>query len=86
MVPGRSAPPDADPLDLAAEILGLLSGGAASVLVHGEGAWAWPVLRWASVRGLDVRIGLEDTLVDASGEPAVDNAALVHEALRPAAR
>jgi uncharacterized protein (DUF849 family) len=81
MVPGSSASPE-----VAAEILALLPSGAPPVLVHGEGEWAWPVLRWASGRGVDLRIGLEDTLVDSRGEAAVDNAALVREALRPAAR
>jgi uncharacterized protein (DUF849 family) len=47
------------------------------VLLHGEGAAAWPVLREAARRGPDVRIGLEDTLVLPDGSPAADNAALV---------
>jgi uncharacterized protein (DUF849 family) len=47
------------------------------VLLHGEGAAAWPVLREAGRRGLDARIGLEDTLVLPDGRPAPDNAALV---------
>jgi uncharacterized protein (DUF849 family) len=47
------------------------------VLLHGEGAAAWPVLREAGRRGLDTRIGLEDTLVLPDGAPAPDNAALV---------
>jgi uncharacterized protein (DUF849 family) len=81
MVPGSSASPD-----VAEEILAVVPSDAPSVLVHGEGEWAWPVLRWASGRGLDLRIGLEDTLVDSRGEAAVDNAALVREALRLAAR
>ena len=47
------------------------------VLLHGEGAAAWPVLREAGRRGLDARIGFEDTLVLPDGSPAPDNAALV---------
>jgi uncharacterized protein (DUF849 family) len=54
---------------------------ATPVLVHGEGAWTWPVLRWAQRRGYDARIGLEDTLVDEHGRRAGDNAALVRAAL-----
>jgi uncharacterized protein (DUF849 family) len=51
------------------------------VLLHGEGAAAWPVLRDAGRRGLDTRIGLEDTLTLPDGTPAPDNAALVTAAL-----
>lgn len=47
------------------------------VLLHGEGAAAWPVFREAARRGLDVRIGLEDTLVLPDGSPAPDNTALL---------
>jgi uncharacterized protein (DUF849 family) len=48
-------------------------------LHHGGGVATWSVIRAALQRGHDVRIGLEDTLVLQSGEPAHDNAALVHE-------
>ncbi|HZB18977.1 MAG TPA: 3-keto-5-aminohexanoate cleavage protein [Blastococcus sp.] len=51
------------------------------ILLHGEGTAAWPVLREAGRRGLDTRIGLEDTLVLPDGSPAPDNAALVTAAL-----
>jgi uncharacterized protein (DUF849 family) len=80
LVPGHSGAPDVDPCDLAGEVLAVLPGGIPSVLVHGEEHWAWPVLRWAQSRGLDLRIGLEDTLLDERGATAVDNAALVREA------
>ena len=52
------------------------------VLLHGEGTAAWPVLREAGRRGLDARIGLEDTLVLPDGSPAPDNTALVTAAHR----
>lgn len=52
------------------------------VLLHGEEAAAWPVLAEAGRRGLDARIGLEDTLVLPDGTPAPDNAALVIAARR----
>jgi hypothetical protein len=50
------------------------------VLLHGEGASAWPALRLAIQLGLDTRIGLEDTLVlpdgrDASGIAELANVA-----------
>jgi len=66
------------------QLLGLvadLSPPAAPVLLHGAGSSAWPALRLASTRGLDLRIGLEDVLVLPDGSPAADNAALVHAAM-----
>jgi uncharacterized protein (DUF849 family) len=48
-----------------------------AVLVHGEGAGAWPVLGWAAGRGYAVRIGLEDVLTLPDGAPATSNAELV---------
>ena len=47
------------------------------VLLHGEGASAWPALRLAIELGLDTRIGLEDTLVLPDGRVASGNAELV---------
>ncbi|WP_369168190.1 3-keto-5-aminohexanoate cleavage protein [Streptomyces sp. R28] len=51
------------------------------VLLHGEDAGAWPVLRLAGRLGLATRIGLEDTLVLPDGERAWSNAQLVAEGL-----
>jgi uncharacterized protein (DUF849 family) len=47
------------------------------VLLHGEGASAWPALRLAVELGLDTRVGLEDTLVLPDGRVAAGNAELV---------
>lgn len=47
------------------------------VLLHGESGAAWPVFTEAVRRGLDLRIGLEDTLLLPTGQLATDNAALV---------
>ncbi|MDO0916133.1 3-keto-5-aminohexanoate cleavage protein [Streptomyces sp. DT2A-34] len=47
------------------------------VLLHGEDAGAWPVLRLAGRLGLAGRIGLEDTLVLPDGERAGSNGQLV---------
>ncbi|MGN9803633.1 3-keto-5-aminohexanoate cleavage protein [Micromonospora sp. L32] len=58
-------------------MLALLAPAGPPVLLHGEGAAAWPVLAEAVRRGLDTRIGLEDTLGLPDGAPAPDNAALV---------
>jgi hypothetical protein len=52
-----------------------------TVLLHGEEELTWPMLRLAGERGLDARIGLEDTLKLPDGQPAVDNAALVRAAV-----
>ncbi|KUN11395.1 hypothetical protein AQI96_21150 [Streptomyces canus] len=51
------------------------------VLLHGEDAGAWPVLRLAGRLGLATRIGLEDTLALPDGQRAVSNAQLVTEGL-----
>ncbi|KUL41007.1 3-keto-5-aminohexanoate cleavage protein [Streptomyces regalis] len=51
------------------------------VLLHGEDAGAWPVLRLAGRLRLATRIGLEDTLVLPDGERAASNAQLVAEGL-----
>ncbi len=46
-------------------------------LVHGCEDTAWPVLEWALLRGLDSRMGLEDTLRLPDGTVTPDNPALV---------
>lgn len=61
-------------------ILAALGMLPAQVLVHGEGTWTWPVLRWARTAGYAVRIGLEDTLLLPDGREAHDNADLVRAA------
>jgi uncharacterized protein (DUF849 family) len=72
----------------AAEIHAALDrhGVEAPRLQHGEGAATWPALADAVARGLDTRIGLEDTLLDPDGAPAVGNAALVAAAVARGAR
>lgn len=65
-------------------ILAALGMLPAQVLVHGEDAWTWPVLRWARTAGYAIRIGLEDTLVLPDGREARDNAELVEAARREA--
>lgn len=54
----------------------------ATVLLHGEDAGTWPVLRLAGRLGLPTRIGLEDTRLLPDGSPAASNAELVRAALR----
>lgn len=51
------------------------------VLLHGTEATAWPMMAEAIIRGYDVRIGLEDTLVLPDGRMAQGNAELVAEAV-----
>jgi uncharacterized protein (DUF849 family) len=53
------------------------AGVSVRLLLHGTGAATWPLLEAALDRGLDVRIGLEDTLRLPDGSLAPDNAALV---------
>ncbi|WP_169731562.1 3-keto-5-aminohexanoate cleavage protein [Streptomyces glaucescens] len=56
------------------------------VLLHGEDAGAWPVLRLAGRLGLATRIGLEDTLALPDGRRAPSNAELVRAGLAEYAR
>ncbi|MCC8245799.1 3-keto-5-aminohexanoate cleavage protein [Saccharothrix luteola] len=65
----------------AARLLDLLGPLGAPILLHGEDDSAWPVLDYAVTRGLDTRIGLEDTLTLRDGTQAADNAQLVKLAL-----
>lgn len=55
-------------------------GIAAPRLQHGDGAVTWPLLADALRRGVDTRIGLEDTLREPTGAIAAGNAALVRSA------
>ena len=59
-----------------------VAGLRGRVLLHGMGATTWPLLETALSRGLDVRVGLEDTLRLPDGSLAPDNAALVAAARR----
>ncbi|PWI40958.1 3-keto-5-aminohexanoate cleavage protein [Streptomyces sp. ICBB 8177] len=68
----RTAPQTASAL-----VSKLAAAVAAPILLHGEGAGAWPVLRLAVRMELDTRIGLEDVLELPDGSVAKDNAALV---------
>lgn len=65
----------------ASRLLAALPADAPSVLLHAEGPATWPVLAEAVRRGLDTRIGLEDTVCLPDGSPAADNAALVAAAV-----
>jgi hypothetical protein len=57
-------------------------GLAAPRLQHGDGEATWVLLADAIRRGLDTRIGLEDTLHEPDGERTTGNAALVRAAGR----
>lgn len=67
---------------LAGEIHAALDryGITAPRLQHGDGRITWALLTDAIERGLDTRVGFEDTLWEPNGERAADNAALVHVA------
>ncbi|WP_445168698.1 3-keto-5-aminohexanoate cleavage protein [Mycolicibacterium sp. Dal123E01] len=54
----------------------------APVLLHGLDDSCWPLLAHAGLRGLQTRIGLEDTLLLPDGAPAPGNAELVAAANR----
>jgi uncharacterized protein (DUF849 family) len=75
-VPGVS--PGEDGVAAARAVLAALgSPDPADVVVHGEDAWAWPVLRWAAAEGWGIRAGLEDMLAGPDGEPVDGNGELV---------
>ena len=55
----------------------VLTGVAATRLLHGLGHCAWRLVELAAARGYDTRIGFEDTLRLPDGSPARSNAELV---------
>lgn len=63
------------------EVLLDQAGVAPPRLLHGTGGTAWRLVREAARRGLDTRIGLEDTLTLPDGRVAEDNAILIKEAI-----
>ena len=65
-------------------ILMILAGVSrpAPILMHGFEVSTWPVLRRSRELGFSSRIGLEDTVFASDGSTAVDNEALVRDALR----
>ncbi len=70
--------PDAQ-LELVAAIHEVLDRADIDVprLQHGDGAATWPLLEDSVRRGIDTRIGFEDTLLLPDGSPASANADLV---------
>jgi uncharacterized protein (DUF849 family) len=64
-------------------IMTVLNRGKIGVprMLHGADATAWPMLTRALEKGLDIRIGLEDTMRLPAGTEAHDNAALVEHAV-----
>jgi uncharacterized protein (DUF849 family) len=76
-------PPDADIAtadDLLSQVLAV--GSPAPVLLHGLDESCWPLLEHAGARGVQTRIGMEDTLRMPDGSTAPDNAALVSAAVQ----
>jgi len=75
-------PSDADTAT-ADDLLALVrtAGSPAPVLLHGLDDSCWPLLRHAGVRGLQTRIGMEDTLLLPDGSSAPSNAELVAAAV-----
>ncbi|MEU5211408.1 3-keto-5-aminohexanoate cleavage protein [Streptomyces sp. NPDC020742] len=67
----------------AQELLTAVAGAGCGrpVLLHGQDASTWPVLRLARRLGLDARIGIEDTLTLPDGSRADGNDQLVRAAL-----
>jgi uncharacterized protein (DUF849 family) len=65
--------------DLLSQVLAV--GSSAPVLLHGLDESCWPLLEHAGRRGVQTRIGMEDTLVLPDGSAAPGNAALVSAAV-----
>ena len=59
----------------------LAVGSPAPVLLHGLDESCWPMVEHARTRGVQTRIGMEDTLLLPDGTVAPDNAALVAAAV-----
>jgi len=80
------APDPAAAIAEAGRILAVLDRHDVAVprLLHGADAGAWPVLDAAIAAGLDIRIGLEDTLFDPQGRRVPGNATLVRMAVERA--
>jgi uncharacterized protein (DUF849 family) len=75
-------PADADVAtadDLLSQVL--VAGSPAPVLLHGFDESCWPLLEHAGLRGVQARIGMEDTLRLPDGSTAPGNAALVSAAM-----
>jgi uncharacterized protein (DUF849 family) len=72
------AVPFVDEIHTALDRLGL----TAPRLQHGDGEATWVLLKDAIRRGVDTRIGLEDTLYEPDGERTTGNEALVRAARR----
>lgn len=74
--------PDADS-DLADELLELVASAnsPAPTLLHGLDGSCWPLLEHAGRRGVQTRIGMEDTLLLPDGSVTPGNAALVAAAV-----
>lgn len=56
------------------------AGVTARRLQHGDGEATWILIEDAVRRGIDTRVGFEDTLLLPDGQPAISNADLVHAA------
>lgn len=65
------------------ELLAMVAaaGSPAPILLHGLDESCWPLLEHAGVRGVQTRIGMEDTLSLPDGGTASGNAALVSAAV-----
>jgi uncharacterized protein (DUF849 family) len=72
---------DAAAVELARAIDQRVSGLRPPRLWHGDGRANWAVVDAGHAAGVDVRVGLEDTIVGRDGRAAPGNAAQVMDAL-----
>jgi uncharacterized protein (DUF849 family) len=84
----ESADKAADAVGLVEDIHRALDGLGLAIprLQHGDGEVTWVLLTDAVRRGLDTRVGLEDTLLAPSGDRASGNEALIRAARELGAR
>ena len=66
--------------DLLSQVVAV--GSPAPVLLHGFDESCWPLLEHAGARGVQARVGMEDTLRLPDGSTTPDNAALVSAAVQ----
>ena len=82
--PGEPYRLTGDPVGIASELCEALddAGSRCPRLIHGAGAWTWPLVEEAFRRGDHTRVGFEDSLLLPDGRRASDNAELVRAAVR----
>ena len=82
--PGEPYRLTGDPVGIARELCEALDDAQSRCprLIHGAGAWTWPLVEEAFRRRDHTRVGFEDSVLLPDGRRASDNAELVRAAVR----